>query len=111
MARVVVELDLDDAGAAAFVGQDVVLIVPTTTPEYLAFLDQSSMVGGGVEGCLAIVRKMRATGGVTGEAVEGMDHLATILGHMLVAERALQAFFEKSKAVPMRPTGPKERMQ
>jgi len=111
MARVVIELDLDDADAAAFEGQDVVVAVPTTKAEYLDFLAKANTVGSGVEGCLAIVGKMESSGGVTGKAVEGLHYLTTILGHMLVAERALQDFFAKSKAVPMRPPVRKERLQ
>lgn len=111
MSRVAIEPGLDDADAAAFEAQDVVVIVPATQAGYRDFLEKAAMVGGGAEGCLAIVGKMESTGGVTGKAAEGLHYLTTILGAMPAAERALQAFFAKSKAVPHRPPVRKEALQ
>lgn len=95
MQKIIIQLELTDDEAKAFVGREVMLSIPAMKADYLAFLDHANRLHDGLEMFGAVLKKMR-TFSAAAELVEGIASLSELGAVMAESERVLQTFFAPS---------------
>lgn len=101
-----IQLQLEDEDAAAFVGRDVVIVIPATVAEYQDFIAQAVSIEQGLAAVDAALAELRDPGRAGG-ARKALRRITSIVGLMRKAERRMQAFFARHAAthVAVRRTG------
>ena len=97
MPKITIQVDLSDEDAAQFAGRDVVVAIPATQAEYLAFLEHAGRIQEGLamfEAALAAMRDPDHPGDMT----EGLRRLSSLTGYMRESEKAMEVFFARHAA-------------